>query len=82
MLLGVGSVEHGARPCDDQAGHPVALAALHASASLIVRSAPIAWQYIYFYGGCEFAKEPTPINLDSMIVEVVQRPVVPRVDEA
>jgi hypothetical protein len=37
---------------------------------------PIAWQHINFYGRYEFTKGPTPINLEAIVEELAQQPIV------
>jgi hypothetical protein len=47
-----------------------------AGAELLAQVSPIAWQHINFYGRYEFSKGPTPINLDAIVEELAQRPIV------
>src|SRR5439155_14933755 len=47
-----------------------------AEAELLTQVSPIAWQHINFYGRYEFTKGPTPINLDAIMEELAQRPIV------
>ena len=49
---------------------------LPSSAELLTQVSPIAWQHINFYGRYEFTKGPTPINLDAIVEELAQRPIV------
>jgi hypothetical protein len=41
----------------------------------------VAWQYINFYGRYEFTNGPTPINLDAIVEELAQRPIVAAEEE-
>ena len=50
-------------------------------AALLKQVSPVAWQHINFYGRYEFTKAPTPINLDGIVEELAQHPIVP-VEEA
>ena len=50
-------------------------------AAVLKQVSPVAWQHINFYGRYEFTKAPTPINLDGIVAELAQRPIVP-VEEA
>lgn len=45
--------------------------------ALLKQISPVAWQHINFYGRYEFTKVPTPINLDGIVAELAQRPLVP-----
>jgi TnpA family transposase len=45
--------------------------------ALLQQISPVAWQHINFYGRYEFTKVPTPINLDGIVAELAQRPIVP-----
>ncbi len=53
-----------------------------AGADLITRVSPVAWQHINFYGRYEFTKAPALINVDGIIAELAQRPIVPSEDDA
>jgi TnpA family transposase len=53
-----------------------------AGATLLTQVSPIAWQHINFYGRYEFTKGPTPINLDAIVEELAQRPIVPTPEES
>ena len=53
-----------------------------AGADLLRRVSPVAWQHINFYGRYEFTKAPTLINVDGIIAELAQRPIVPSEDDA
>ena len=46
------------------------------SAALLTQVSPVAWQHINLYGQYEFAKEPAPINLETIVAELAQRPIV------
>jgi len=50
-------------------------------AALPKQVSPVAWQHINFYGRYEFTKAPVLINLDGIVEELAQRPIVP-VEEA
>ncbi len=52
-----------------------------ASAALLTQVSPVAWQHINLYGRYEFTKGPAPINLETIIAELAQRPIVAGVDE-
>jgi len=45
--------------------------------ALVKRVSPVAWQHINFYGRYAFTTSPDPINVDAIIEELAQRPVVP-----
>jgi hypothetical protein len=53
-----------------------------AGAELLTQVSPIAWQHINFYGRYEFTKGPTPIDLDAIVEELAQRPIVPTPEES
>jgi TnpA family transposase len=46
------------------------------SAALLTQVSPVAWQHINLYGRYEFAKGPAPINLETIVAELAQRPIV------
>jgi len=49
---------------------------------LLTQVSPIAWQHINFYGRYELTKGPTPIDLDAIVEELAQRPIVPTPEES
>jgi TnpA family transposase len=53
-----------------------------AGAELLTQVSPIAWQHINFYGRYEFTKGATPINLDAIVEELAQHPIVPTQEES
>lgn len=53
-----------------------------AGAALLTQVSPIAWQHINFYGRYEFTKGPTPINLNAIVEELAQHPIVPTPEES
>ena len=46
------------------------------SAALRTQGSPVAWQHINLYDRYEFAKGPAPINLETIVAELAQRPIV------
>jgi hypothetical protein len=53
-----------------------------AGVELLTQVSPIAWQHINFYSRYEFTKGPTPINLDAIVEELAQHPIVPTPEES
>jgi hypothetical protein len=53
-----------------------------AGAEVLTQVSPIAWQHINFYGRYEFTKRPAPIDLDAIVEQLAQRPIVPTLGEA
>jgi len=47
-----------------------------AGAEVLTQVSPIAWQHINFYGRYEFTKGLTPINLEAIVEELAQQPIV------
>ncbi len=45
-------------------------------AALIAQVSPVAWQHINFYGRYEFAVSPPSINLDAVVQDLADRPIV------
>ncbi|MBF6612488.1 MAG: Tn3 family transposase [Chloroflexi bacterium] len=52
-----------------------------AGAALIAQVSPVAWQHINFYGRYEFTTNPPSIDLDAVVQELVDRPIVAVEDE-
>jgi hypothetical protein len=50
-------------------------------AALLMQVSPVAWQHINLYGRYEFTKGPAPINLETIVAELAQRPIATSVDE-
>jgi hypothetical protein len=46
------------------------------AAALLKQVSPVAWQHINFYGRYEFTKGPAPINLEGIVEELAQHPIV------
>ena len=51
-------------------------------AAALKQVSPVAWQHINFYGRYEFTKAPALINLDGIVEELAQRPIVPTEEAA
>jgi TnpA family transposase len=52
------------------------------AAALLKQVSPVAWQHINFYGRYEFTKGPAPINLEGIVEELAQHPIVPTEEAA
>ena len=50
-------------------------------AALLMQVSPVAWQHINLYGRYEFTKGPAPINLETIVAELAQRPIATSGDE-
>ncbi len=50
-------------------------------AELIGQVSPVAWQHINFYGRYEFTTNPPSIDLDAVVQELADRPIVAVEDE-
>jgi hypothetical protein len=53
-----------------------------AGAALIAQVSPVAWQHINYYGRYEFATNPPFIDLDAVVQELADRPIIAVEDEA
>jgi TnpA family transposase len=53
-----------------------------AGVALLRQISPIAWQHINFYGRYEFTKGPALINLDAIVEELAQRPIIATPEES